>query len=111
MRIHDKRIAEELLQMLNFQLRDTVNAREMQPDGSYQKVKPAQDASRVDSQLGMYERLADAWPKPPAEKRTERTLKDPVAARRRVPAASRQRARREALVLQNLRSLFHKKQP
>ena len=110
-RIHDKRIAEELLQMLNFQLRDTVNAREMQPDGSYQKLKPAPDASRVDSQLGMYERLADAWPKPPAEKRTERTLKDPVAARRRVPAASRQRARREALVLQNLRSLFHKKQP
>ncbi len=110
-RIHDKRIAGELLQMLNFQLRDTVNAREMQPDGSYQKVKPAQDASRVDSQLGMYERLADAWPKPPAEKRTERTLKDPVAARRRVPAASRQRTRREALVLQSLRSLFHKKQP
>ncbi|MEI3015294.1 MAG: hypothetical protein V8T36_11695 [Ruthenibacterium lactatiformans] len=36
-RIQDRRIAGELLQMLNLQLRDNVNAREMQPDGTYPK--------------------------------------------------------------------------
>ena len=40
-RIQDRRIAGELLQMLDLQLRDNVNAREMQPDGTYPKVKPA----------------------------------------------------------------------
>ena len=62
-RIQDRRIAGELLQMLDLQLRDNVNAREMQPDGTYPKVKPAPDASRVDSQLGMYDMLAGTWPR------------------------------------------------
>ena len=65
-RIQDRRIAGELLQMLDLQLRDNVNAREMQPDGTYPKVKPAPDASRVDSQLGMYDMLAGTWPAMPA---------------------------------------------
>jgi len=52
--------------MLDLQLRDNVNAREMQPDGTYPKVKPAPDASRVDSQLGMYDMLAGTWPAMPA---------------------------------------------
>lgn len=108
-RIHDKRIAGELLQMLAFQLSDTVNAREMQPDGSYQKVKPAPDAPHVDSQFGMYERLADAWPKLPAEKRGENAPKRPAAEKRRAPAVPRPRSRQEVSVLRELRRLFRKK--
>ncbi len=65
-RIRDKRIVEELMQMLDLQLRDNVNAREMQPDGTYPKVKAAPDEPQVDSQLGMYDRLAGKWPVVPA---------------------------------------------
>ena len=39
-RIDDAKIAQKLRGILDLQLRDTVNAREMQPDGSYVKVKP-----------------------------------------------------------------------
>ena len=113
-RIHDKRIAGELLEMLDFQLHDTVNAREMQPDGSYQKVKPAQDEPRVDSQLGMYERLANAWPALPAEKPVERMPRRTPAAKRRTPPAPQRaagrRQRTPALrTLNGLKNLFGKK--
>ena len=43
------------------QLSDNVNAREMQPDGSYQKVKPAPGEPLVNSQMGMYDLLRDDW--------------------------------------------------
>lgn len=71
-RITDKHIQDELIQTLRLQLKDTVNAREMQPDGSYVKVKPADDAPAVDSQLQMYQTAASIWPhieapKAPAE--------------------------------------------
>ena len=36
------------------QLRDTVNAREMQPDGTYVKVRPAEGQPPVDSQMAMF---------------------------------------------------------
>ena len=36
------------------QLRDTVNAREMQPDGTYAKVHPAEGQPPVDSQMAMF---------------------------------------------------------
>ena len=61
-RIRDRRIVAELLEMLDLQLRDNVNASEMQPDGRYVKVKPAESEERVDSQLGMYDLLANSWP-------------------------------------------------
>ena len=113
MRIHDKRSAGELLEMLDFQLHDTVNAREMQPDGSYQKVKPAQDEPRVDSQLGMYERLANAWPALPAEKPAERVPRRTPAAKRRTPPApqrAERRPRTPALrTLTGLKNLLGKK--
>ena len=54
-RIQDRRIAGELLQMLDLQLRDNVNAREMQPDGTYPEGVAQPDASRADSQLGMHD--------------------------------------------------------
>lgn len=40
-RVDDPTIAKKLRGILDLQLRDTVNAREMQPDGTYTKVKPA----------------------------------------------------------------------
>ena len=61
----DRRIARRAAADADLQLRDNVNAREMQPDGTYPKVKPAPDAPRVDSQLGMYDMLAGTWPAMP----------------------------------------------
>lgn len=88
-RIRDRRIVEELLQMLQLQLNDNINAREMQPDGSYPKVKRALDAPRVDSQLGMYEMLADRWPALP-EQRPEKKG-PPASAPRRAASQPRRR--------------------
>ena len=74
-RVDDRRIARQLQDILDLQLRDTVNARVMQPDGSYAKVKPAEGEPPVDSQMAMYgyfqhgfERIDPpaAQPKPPA---------------------------------------------
>lgn len=53
-RVDDRRIARQLRGILDLQLRDTVNARVMQPDGSYTKVKPAEGEPPVDSQMAMY---------------------------------------------------------
>ncbi len=95
MRIQDRRIAGELLQMLDLQLRDNVNAREMQPDGTYPKVKPAPDASRVDSQLGMYDMLAGTWPAMPAPRPAGEPVRRAPTARRHA-AALQQPQRRPA---------------
>lgn len=94
-RIQDRRIAGELLQMLDLQLRDNVNAREMQPDGTYPKVKPAPDASRVDSQLGMYDMLAGTWPAMPAPRPAGEPVRRAPTARRHA-AALQQPQRRPA---------------
>ena len=53
-RVHDREIAKKLRGILDLQLRDTVNAREMQPDGIYTRVKPKQGEPPVDSQMAMY---------------------------------------------------------
>ena len=53
-RVDDREIAKKLRGILDLQLRDTVNAREMQPDGIYTRVKPKQDEPPVDSQMAMY---------------------------------------------------------
>ena len=84
-RIRDKQIVEELMRMLDLQLRDNVNAREMQPDGSYPKVKPALGEARVDSQLGMYDMLADAWPRMPKPEPDDTPAPAPVPAGRLSP--------------------------
>lgn len=53
-RVDDAAIAKKLRGILDLQLRDTVNAREMQPDGTYTKVKPAEGQPPVDSQMAMF---------------------------------------------------------
>ncbi|MEG1271379.1 MAG: polyphosphate kinase 1, partial [Ruthenibacterium sp.] len=61
-RIEDKKIVAELVQTLNLQWADTVNAREMQIDGSYTKVKGKDGDEPIDSQLSLYQSLATVWP-------------------------------------------------
>ena len=60
-RVEDPVLKEKLDRILRLQLSDNVNAREMQPDGSYQKVKPAPGEPLVNSQMGMYDLLRDDW--------------------------------------------------
>ena len=60
-RINDPVLVQKLTNILEMQLADNVNAREMQPDGSYQKVKRAPGEPLVNSQMGMYELLKDDW--------------------------------------------------
>ena len=58
-RVEDPVLIRKLSDILDLQLRDNVNAREMQPDGSYQRVKPAPGEPLVNGQMGMYELLKD----------------------------------------------------
>ncbi len=67
-RIKDPLLVQKLTDILQLQLHDNVNAREMQPDGSYQRVKPADGEPLVNSQMGMYDLLKDDWTAYPAEK-------------------------------------------
>ena len=60
-RINDPVLVQKLTNILEMQLADNVNAREMQPDGSYQKVKHAPGEPLINSQMGMYELLKDDW--------------------------------------------------
>ena len=60
-RIQDPALVDKLTAILKMQLADNVNAREMGPDGSYQKVKPAPGEPLVNSQMGMYELFRDDW--------------------------------------------------
>ena len=60
-RIKDPALVQKLTDILQMQLADNVNAREMGPDGSYQKVKPAPGEPLVNSQMGMYELFRDDW--------------------------------------------------
>lgn len=66
-RIEDPAIIQKLSDILQMQLQDNVNAREMRADGSYQKVKPAKDDALVNSQMGMYDLLKDDWTRPLAK--------------------------------------------
>ncbi len=113
-RIHDRRLVRELLDMLELQLADNVNAHEMQPDGSYRKVKSQAGDARVDSQLGMYTMLENAWPKPvelkkPAARplRSGRSVRVPARSvrsqRRRAPAR-----RKEGALAAMIKKLIHK---
>ena len=60
-RVEDPVLIQKLSDILQLQLHDNVNAREMKADGSYQKVKPAPGEPLVNGQMGMYELLADDW--------------------------------------------------
>ncbi len=58
-RVQDPVLIRKLSDILDLQLRDNVNAREMQPDGSYQRVKPAPGEPLVNGQMDLYELLKD----------------------------------------------------
>ena len=79
-RIHDPALVKRLMGVLQMQLDDNVNAREMKPDGSYARVKPKEGERRIDSQMMMYNYFANNW----------QVTAPAAAARRRVPAAPKQ---------------------
>ncbi|MCI2046721.1 MAG: polyphosphate kinase 1 [Faecalibacterium sp.] len=84
-RIRDERLIRKLLDILELQLADNVNAREMRADGSYQKVKPAEGQPLVDSQMKMYALLKDDWaaakPQPSPAETTAKVQQDFAAPR------------------------------
>ena len=100
-RIDDTKIAQKLRDILDLQLRDTVNAREMQPDGSYVKVKPLPGQPPVDSQMAMFGYFTNGFEMQP----------DPVRkvvrpAPGKTPAARQQPATRRTTGLRPARSLL-----
>ena len=100
-RIDDTKIAQKLRGILDLQLRDTVNAREMQPDGSYVKVKPLPGQPPVDSQMAMFGYFTNGFEMQP----------DPVRkvvrpAPGKTPAARQQPATRRTTSLRPARSLL-----
>lgn len=68
LKVPDRALANKLRQILELQLSDNVNAREMKPDGSYSKVKAEPGAPRVDSQMALYDAFRDGFvlPEPTA---------------------------------------------
>ena len=63
-RIEDTVLMKKINDILQLQLHDNVNAREMRPDGSYQRVKPAPGEPLVNGQMDLYELLKDDWTRP-----------------------------------------------
>ena len=108
MRVDDPRIARQLCDILDLQLRDTVNARVMLPDGSYAKVKPAEGQPPVDSQMAMYGYFQHAFEQidPPGLDRPQPKPQPPVVEEPR-PALRRDRVRLRGL-LESLRGLGDK---
>ena len=86
-RVEDPVLVKKLTDILQLQLRDNVNAREMCADGSYQKVKPAEGEPIVNSQMGMYDLLRNDWTREEPWKSTT-----PKAAPAEAPAAEKQTA-------------------
>ena len=83
-RVDDPAIAKKLRGILDLQLRDTVNAREMQPDGTYTKVHPAEGQPPVDSQMAMFGYFKDGFEMAP-----ERPRPGPKAAPKPQTAAAK----------------------
>ena len=63
-RIEDPVLMKKINDILQLQLHDNVNAREMRADGSYQRVKPAPGEPLVNGQMDLYELLKDDWTRP-----------------------------------------------
>lgn len=85
-RVDDPRIASQLRGILDLQLRDTVNARIMQPNGNYVRIKPAPGQPPVDSQMAMYGFFQHGFEHPG----------EPASAPRSQPVAGSAPARRSA---------------
>ena len=98
-RVEDPVLVQKLTDILQLQLRDNVNAREMRPDGSYQKVKPAEGEAPVNGQMDMYELLRDDWTGkvPACEKTSPAAVEAPTAPlTAEAPAAEQPAAEPEA---------------
>ena len=63
-RIEDPVLMKKIDDILQLQLHDNVNAREMRADGSYQRVKPAPGEPLVNGQMDLYGLLKDDWARP-----------------------------------------------
>ena len=108
-RVDDPAIAKKLRGILDLQLRDTVNAREMQPDGTYTKVHPAEGQPPVDSQMAMFGYFKDGFEMAPEKPRPElkAALKpQSAAAKAVVKPVVRQRAALRPKRASLLQSLF-----
>ena len=84
-RVEDPILIQKLSDILQLQLRDNVNAREMRADGSYQKVKPAPGEELVNGQMGMYDLLKDDWTRRDTE--TPKAVTQPQPKQPEAPAA------------------------
>jgi polyphosphate kinase len=58
--LEDPAIVAQAIDLLQVYLRDTVRARELQPDGRYHRVAPAPDQPPVDSQAHFMQERA-SW--------------------------------------------------
>lgn len=66
-RIRDAALIKKLMGLLDLELKDNVNARQMRPDGSYVKVKPAEGEPLTDSQMALYDYFKDGFSLPAAK--------------------------------------------
>ena len=108
-RVDDPAIAKKLRGILDLQLRDTVNAREMQPDGTYTKVHPAEGQPPVDSQMAMFGYFKDGFEMAPEKPRPEpKAAPKPQAAAAKavIKPVARQRAALRPKRASLLQSLF-----
>ena len=84
-RVEDPILIQKLSDILQLQLRDNVNAREMRADGSYQKVKSAPDEELVNGQMDMYDLLKDDWTRHDTE--ASKAMTQPQPKQPEAPAA------------------------
>ena len=84
-RVEDPILIQKLSDILQLQLRDNVNAREMRADGSYQKVKSAPGEELVNGQMDMYDLLKDDWTRHDTE--ASKAVTQPQLKQPEVPAA------------------------
>ena len=84
-RVEDPILIQKLSNILQLQLRDNVNAREMRADGSYQKVKSAPGEELVNGQMDMYDLLKDDWTRHDTE--ASKAVTQPQPKQPEAPAA------------------------
>ena len=84
-RVEDPILIQKLSDILQLQLRDNVNAREMRADGSYQKMKSAPGEELVNGQMDMYDLLKDDWTRRDTE--ASKAVTQPQPKQPEAPAA------------------------
>ena len=84
-RVEDPILIQKLSDILQLQLRDNVNAREMRADGSYQKVKSAPGEELVNGQMDMYDLLKGDWTRHDTE--ASKAVTQPQPKQPEAPAA------------------------